>query len=92
MAKKDTELFTAELFNSLFAGRDPKTLLDSGGLIGDAKRHWHEHMLNAEMDIHLYDEAEAGSCYHRNGSNAKTTLTSEGPMQRPIPPDRPRPL
>jgi putative transposase len=38
MARKDTGLFTAGLLDSLLAGHDPKTILDSGGLIGDLKK------------------------------------------------------
>ena len=35
MAKNHTEQFSKELLDQLLAGRDPKSVLDSGGLIGD---------------------------------------------------------
>jgi len=54
------------------AGRDPKTALDSSGLIGDLKKALAQRMLNTEMDVHLSSEAEADSGNHRNGSSSKT--------------------
>jgi hypothetical protein len=38
MAKNNTEGFSKELLDQLLAGRDPKTALDSSGLIGDLKK------------------------------------------------------
>ena len=61
MAKKDTGPFTAELLDSLLAGRDPKTLLDSGGLIGELKKALAELMLSGPApEIRPSEEAEAG--------------------------------
>ena len=55
MAKNDAEGFSKELLDQLLAGRDPKTVLDSGGLIGDLKKALAERMLNAEIvDEHCY--------------------------------------
>lgn len=88
MAKNDTKAFSAELLDQLLAGRDPKTVLDSGGLIGDLKKALAERMLGAEMDVHLDAEAAAGIANHRNGSSSKTVLTPEGPMELSIPRDR----
>ncbi len=88
MAKKDTEGFSKELLDGLLAGRDPKTALDSGGLIGDLKKALAERMLNAEMDVHLADEAEAGVSNHRNGTSSKTVLTPDGSLELSIPRDR----
>jgi putative transposase len=88
MAKKDTGPFSAELLDSLLAGRDPKTVLNSDGLIGDLKKALAERMLNAEMDVHLDGEAEAGLSNHRNGSSPKTVLTPEGAIELSIPRDR----
>jgi hypothetical protein len=42
--------FPKELPDQLLAGRGPKTVLDSSGLIGDLKKALAERMLNAEMD------------------------------------------
>ncbi|VCU72609.1 Transposase, Mutator family [Pigmentiphaga humi] len=88
MAKKDTGPFSAELLDSLLSGRDPKTVLDSSGLIGDLKKALAERMLNAEMDVHLENEAESGVANHRNGSSPKTVLTPEGAIELSIPRDR----
>ena len=85
MAKNDTERFSKELLDQLLAGRDPKSVLDSGGLIGDLKKALAERMLNAEMDVHLAQETEAGEANHRNGSSAKTVLTPEGSLELSIP-------
>jgi hypothetical protein len=38
MAKNNTEGFSKEPLDQLLAGRDPKTALDSSGLIGDLKK------------------------------------------------------
>ncbi|MBC6957625.1 MAG: IS256 family transposase [Chloroflexi bacterium] len=88
MAKKNPGPFSAELLDALLEGRDPKTVLDSGGLIGDLKKALAERMLNAEMDVHLGSEAESEAGNHRNGTSAKTVLTPEGPMELSIPRDR----
>lgn len=88
MAKKNPGPFSAELLDALLEGRDPKSVLDSGGLIGDLKKALAERMLNAEMDVHLESEAESNAGNHRNGTSAKTVLTPEGPMELSIPRDR----
>jgi putative transposase len=88
MAKNDDKGFSAELLDQLLAGRDPKSVLDSGGLIGDLKKALAERMLNAEMDVHLGNEADAGVANHRKGSSPKTVLTPEGPIELSIPRDR----
>jgi putative transposase len=87
MAKNDTG-FSKDLLDQLLAGRDPKTVLDSGGLIGDLKKALAERMLNAEMDVHLSNETEAEAGNHRNGSSSKRVLTPEGSMELSIPRDR----
>jgi len=88
MAKNNTEQFSNELLDQLLAGRDPKSVLDSGGLIADLKKALAERMLNAEMDVHLAREAQAGEANHRNGSSAKTVLTPDGALELSIPRDR----
>lgn len=88
MAKKNPGPFSAELLDTLLEGRDPKTALDSGGLIGDLKKALAERMLNAEMDVHLDSETESEAGNHRNGTSAKTVLTPEGPLELSIPRDR----
>ena len=88
MAKNDTGAFSKDLLDQLLAGRDPKTVLDSGGLLGDLKKALAERMLNAEMDVHLANEAGAGRRNHRNGSSGKTVLTADGSLELSIPRDR----
>jgi len=88
MAKNDTQAFPKALLDDLLAGRDPKTVLESDGLIGDLKKALAQRMLNAEMDVHLPQEAEAGLHNHRNGTSAKTVLTPGGSLELSIPRDR----
>jgi putative transposase len=88
MAKNDTKAFSAELLDQLLAGRDPKTVLGSGGLIAELKKALAERMLNAEMDVHLEQPAEAETGNHRNGSSPKSVLTPEGELTLSIPRDR----
>lgn len=88
MARKEARPFSSELLDQLMAGRDPKTLLESDGLIGDLKKALAERMLNAELDRHLDCEAEQAAGNHRNGSSPKTVLTPEGPLSLSIPRDR----
>jgi putative membrane protein len=51
MAKNDAEGFSKELLDQLLPRRDPKTVLDSGGLVGDLKNARAERMLNTEVDV-----------------------------------------
>jgi len=88
MAKNDTKTFSADLLDQLLAGRDPKSVLDAGGLIGELKKALAERMLNAEMDVHLEQPGEAEAGNHRNGTSAKTVLTPEGELTLSIPRDR----
>ena len=88
MAKKTPGPFSAELLDTLLEGRDRRTVLDSGGLIGDLKKALAERMLNAEMDLHLESEEESSAGNHRNGTSAKTVLTPQGPLELSIPRDR----
>lgn len=80
--------FDVELLDRLLAGRDPKTVLESEGLIGELKAALAERLLNAEMDVHLGQEAEQAAGNHRNGASAKTVLTPDGELTLAIPRDR----
>lgn len=42
-----------EVLDELLAGRDPKTVFESNGLLDELKNALAERMLNAEMDHHL---------------------------------------
>lgn len=42
-----------ELLDRLLTGRDPATVLSSGGLLGELKKVLAKRMLNAELDVHL---------------------------------------
>lgn len=78
----------AELLDRLLSGRDPKTVLESDGLLGDLKKALAERMLNAEMDVHLGREEEQAAGNHRNGNGQKTVLTPDGELTLSIPRDR----
>lgn len=88
MAKKAGGKFSAELLDQLLSGCDRKTVLASGGLVGQLKKALAERMLSAEMDVHLEAETQAGLSNHRNGSSSKTVLTPDGSMDLAIPRDR----
>lgn len=77
-----------EVLDELLAGRDPKTVFESEGLLDDLKKALAERMLNAEMDQHLGRESEQAAGNHRNGSSAKTVLTDTGKLELSIPRDR----
>ncbi|MGH3157642.1 MAG: IS256 family transposase [Streptosporangiaceae bacterium] len=80
--------FDVALLDRLLAGRDPKTVLDSNGLIGELKAALAERMLSAEMDAHLDQAEEQAAGNHRNGSSPKTVLTPDGEVTLSIPRDR----
>ena len=74
MATKKISPFEGDLLDRLLAGRDPKSVLEPNGLIGELKRALAERLLNAEMDVHLDAERERESGNHRNGHGRKTVL------------------
>src|SRR5216684_4387855 len=86
MAAKKEEAIGDEVLDQLLAGRDPATVFESGGLIDELKKRLAERMLNAEMDHHLDDAAQAGN--HRNGYGSKTVLTDSSKLELSIPRDR----
>ncbi len=88
MAQKAATPFSTALLDQLLSGRDPTTVLEADGLIGDLKKALAERMLGAEMDVHLGTEAEIAAGNHRNGSSTKTVLTSDGAIELSIPRDR----
>jgi len=78
----------SELLDELLAGRDPKSVFESEGLLDDLKKALAERMLNAEMDQHLGEEAQRAAGNHRNGTSPKTVLTDTGKLNLAIPRDR----
>jgi putative transposase len=68
MATNDTQNLLKEHLDHLLAGRGPKTVLDSSGLVGELKRAPAERMLNAEMGVYLTQEAEVEVANHRYGT------------------------
>ena len=81
-------MIRSELLDELLAGKDPKTVFESDGLVDELKKALAERMLNAEMDHHLERESEQAAGNHRNGSSAKTVLTDTGKLALSIPRDR----
>lgn len=81
-----------EIIDELLAGKDPKTVLSSEGLIGELKKALAERMLNAELDNHLGSDASDGPAgpggNHRNGYSKKTVLTDTESVELSIPRDR----
>jgi putative transposase len=77
-----------EVLDELLAGRDPKTVFESNGLLDELKKALAERMLNAEMDQHLGQEDEQAAGNHRNGASSKTVLSETGKLELSIPRDR----
>jgi putative transposase len=46
-----------EIVNEMLAGQDPKTIIESNGLLDDPEKALNERMLNAEVDQHLGRES-----------------------------------
>jgi putative transposase len=78
----------AEVLDSLLAGRDPRTVFASEGLLDELKKALAERILNAEMDHHLAQASEQAAGNHRNGSSGKTVLTDTSTIELAIPRDR----
>jgi putative transposase len=73
-----------DLVDQLMADRDPSTVLDKNGLLGELERAIAEGALKAEMDHHLVTEAADGGSNSRNGYGKKTVLTDTGKLGIPI--------
>ena len=76
MSRRKEPAIPAELLDQLLAGSDAAKALDQGGLLDALKKALAERALNAEMDHHLGDEAEADNS--RNGYGRKTVVTDTG--------------
>ena len=88
MAKKKTPAISAALLDELLKDRDPATVLQSDGLLGELKKALAERMLDAELEAHLGTEAEQAAGNHRNGYSQKTVRSEDGELVLSIPRDR----
>jgi hypothetical protein len=86
MSRRKEPAIPAELLDQLLAGSDAATALDRGGLLDSLKKALAERALNAEMDHHLGEEAQAGNS--RNGYGRKTVVTDTGKIDIDVPRDR----
>ena len=77
-----------DVLDQLLAGRDPKEVFATGGLVDELKRALANRVLNAEMDDHLEGEAAAGKANRRNGYSSKTVIGESAKLELRIPRDR----
>ncbi|MFT6063645.1 MAG: putative transposase [Paracoccaceae bacterium] len=85
MPRRKTPAIPDALLDQLLAGGDPRSALESDGLIDSLKKALTERALNAEMDHHL--SGEGGSDNRRNGYGRKTVLTGNGQIGLDVPRD-----
>lgn len=89
---KAAKLFPDELIDELLAqvqNKDAESILGEAGVAGRLKKQLAERMLAAELTHHLATEARQGEAgNHRNGTSAKTVITSSGELALDIPRDR----
>lgn len=86
MSRRKEPAIPADLLDRLLAGSDAAAALDQGGLLDSLKKALAERALNAELDHHLGDEAQAGNS--RNGYGRKTVVTDTGKIEIEVPRDR----
>ena len=77
-----------EVLDQLLSGRDPATVFGRDGLLDELKKALSERVLNAELEAHLENEADAGQENRRNGRSQKTVLTDNSRLTLDIPRDR----
>jgi putative transposase len=61
MTKNDTESFSKELLDQLLTGRDPKMVLDSGGLVGDLRYGFRRTQDSNNFAVHARSKSRAPS-------------------------------
>jgi putative transposase len=86
MSRRKEPAIPADVLDRLLAGGDAGAALADGGLLDALKKALAERALNAEMDAHLGDEAQAGNV--RNGYGRKTVTTGTGRIEIDVPRDR----
>lgn len=86
MSRRKEPAIPSELLDQLLAGGDAAAALADGGLLDVLKKALAERALNAEMDHHLEQEAQAGNT--RNGYGRKTVTTATGRIEIDVPRDR----
>lgn len=86
MSRRKDPVIPNEILDQLLAGGDAAAALQSGDLLNSLKKALAERALNAEMDHHLADEAQAEN--NRNGYGGKTVLTESGKVAIEAPRDR----
>jgi putative transposase len=77
-----------DVLDQLLAGRDPRELFASGGLLDELKKALSERILSAELDDHLAQEELPERRNRRNGTSKKTVLTGSSQVTLDIPRDR----
>ena len=86
MSRRKEPVIPADLLDQFLAGNDAASALQHGGLLDSLKKALAERALNAEMDYHLGDAAQAGNS--RNGYGRKTIVTDTGKIEIEVPRDR----
>ena len=77
-----------ELLDDLLEEQDGSKTFESEGLLDELKKALAERVLDAEMDVHLDQEAEQSAGNHRNGYSQKTVLSDTAALPLSIPRDR----
>ena len=77
MANKNLLDTPNDLLDQQISGCDPRTALDSSGLIGNVNKALAERMLNAEMDVHPAKESGADIANVARTVNARPRVSAD---------------